>query len=111
MLHVSTNVSSPPTLPQIIAPESSTISDWSALRRAIDVKESLLRRRPFKWLATLPAHVGPMATARQYARIVNSIGDSLPAILWSAVTIAEPKIPRKVFAPYVHKAEIDLLPV
>jgi hypothetical protein len=157
MLHASTNVPSTATVPQSFAPEPSTISDWPALRRAINVKESQLRKRTFKWLATLPAHVRPMATARQYARIVNRIGDlwshceftrlhfqgllidrrqdrrgfpgvvrhelevlqhyyfehlsGLPAILWSAVPVAEPKIPHKVFAPYVHKAEIDILPV
>jgi hypothetical protein len=38
---------------------------WNALHRAIDVKERLLRKGTFKWLATLPAHVRPMATARQ----------------------------------------------
>jgi hypothetical protein len=98
-----------------------------------------------------------MATARQYARIANRIGDlwphceftrlyfqsllidrrqgregfpsvvryelevlqeyyfehlsGLPAILWDAVPVAEPKIPHKVFAPYVHQAEIDILPL
>jgi hypothetical protein len=35
----------------------------------------------------------------------------LPAILWDAVPVAEPKIPHKVFAPYVHKGEIDILPL
>ena len=34
----------------------------------------------------------------------------LPAILWDAVPVAEPKIPRKVFARHVHNAEIDILP-
>ena len=35
----------------------------------------------------------------------------LPAVLWDAVPVAEPKIPNKVFAPYGHKAEIDILPL
>ena len=34
----------------------------------------------------------------------------LPAILWDAVPVAGPKIPRKVFARHVHNAEIDILP-
>jgi hypothetical protein len=78
MSHASTNVSSTTADPQRVSLEPGTISDWHALRRAIDVKESVLRKRTFKWLATLPADVRPMATARQYARIVNRIG-----ALWS----------------------------
>ena len=157
MLHASKGVSSTTTAPRGLSLEPSTVSDWHAIRRAIDVKESHLRKRTFKWLATLPANVRPMATARQYARIVNRIGDlwshceftrlyfqsllidrrpdregfpsvvrhelevlqhyyfehlsGLPAILWNAVPVVEPKIPHKVFAPYVHQAEIDILPV
>ena len=157
MLHTRTGVSSTTTVAKSLSLEPSTISEWHALRRTVDVKESHLRKRTFKWLATLPANVRPMATARQYARIVNRIGDlwshcefarlyfqsllidrrqgregfpgvvrhelevlqnyyfehlsGLPAILWSAVPVAEPRIPHKVFAPYVHKAEIDILPV
>ena len=157
MVHASTNVPSTNTDPQAVSLEPSTVSEWHALRRAIDVKESRLRERTFKWLATLPATVRPMATARQYARIVNRIGDlwahceftrlyfqsllidrrqgregfpgvvrdelevlqqyyfehlsGLPALLWDAVPVAERKIPHKVFAPYVHKAEIDILPL
>src|SRR5688572_6656523 len=52
--------------------------DWAELRRPIDDKENNLRRPTIKWLATLPATVRPMATARQYSRIVNRIGN-----LWS----------------------------
>ena len=157
MLHSGTDVPSIATVPQGFSPEPSTISDWHALRRPVDAKENQLRVRTFKWLATLPAHVRPMATARQYARIVNRIGDlwphcestrlyfqgllidrrqgrlgfpavvrhelevlqhyyfenlsGLPAILWNAVPVAEPKIPHKVFAPYAHRAEIDILPL
>ncbi len=35
----------------------------------------------------------------------------LPAILWDAVPLAEPKIPHKVFALQTHKGEIDILPL
>ena len=157
MLRPDTTVPSRLGDPQRLTLEPGTVSDWNALHRAIDVKERLLHKRTFKWLATLPAHVRPMATARQYARIVNRIGDlwahceftrlhfqsllidrrpgregfpsvvrhelevlqhyyfehlsGLPAILWDAVPVAEPKIPHKVFAPYVHKGEIDILPL
>ena len=157
MVRPNTRVPSAATDPQRLPLEPTTISDWHALRKAIDVKETLLRTRTFKWLATLPAHVRPMATARQYARIVNRIGDlwahceftrlyfqsllidrrpgregfpsavrhelevlqdyyfehlsGLPAILWDAVPVAEPKIPHKVFAPHLHSAEIDILPL
>jgi hypothetical protein len=157
MLRPNTRIPSSAADAQGLSLEPSAVSDWHALRRAVNVKESLLRRRTFKWLATLPAHVRPMATARQYARIVNRISDlwshceftrlyfqsllidrrqgregfpsvvkyelevlqdyyfehlsGLPAILWDAVPVAEPKIPHKVFAPYVHKGEIDILPL
>jgi hypothetical protein len=143
--------------PQGLSLEASAVSDRNGLRGAVNVKESRLRTRTFKWLATLPAHVRPMATARQYARIANRIGDlwphceftrlyfqsllidrrpgregfpsvvryelevlqdyyfehlsGLPALLWDAVPVAERKIPHKVFAPYMHKAEIDILPL
>jgi hypothetical protein len=46
-------------------PEPGTVSDWNALHRAIDVKERLLRKGTFKWPATLPTHVRPIATERQ----------------------------------------------
>jgi len=157
MLRPSASVPSTAIEPQGLSLEPSAVSDRDALRGAVNVKESRLRTRTFKWLATLPAHVRPMATARQYARIANRIGDlwphceftrlyfqsllinrrpgregfpsvvryelevlqdyyfehlsGLPAILWDAVPVAEPKIPHKVFAPYVHQAEIDILPL
>jgi hypothetical protein len=150
-----TNVPSIAPVPQGFSPEPNTISDWQAVRQAVGANESHLRVRTFKWMATLPAHVRPMAAGRQYARIVNRIADlwshcestrlyfqgllidrrpgregfpaavrhelevlqdyyfehlsGLPAILWNAVPVAEPKIPNKVFAPYVHKTEIDIL--
>jgi hypothetical protein len=48
------------------------------VRRTVAAKDSVLHERTFKWLATLPRGVRPMATARQYPRIANRIGD-----LWS----------------------------
>jgi hypothetical protein len=157
MLRTNTSVPITAIEPPGLSLEPGAVSHGDALRRSGNVKESLLRRRTFKWLATLPAHVRPMATARQYARIANRIGDlwphceftrlyfqsllidrrpgregfpsvvryelevlqdyyfehlsGLPAILWDAVPVAEPKIPHKVFAPYVHQAEIDILPL
>ena len=157
MLHARTDVPSIAIPQQGFSPEPATVSDWQTVRRTVDVKDSQLRVRTFKWLATLPAHVRPMATARQYARIVNRIGDlwahcestrlyfqgllidrregregfpsvvrrelevlqdyyfehlsGLPAILWNAVPVAEPKIPEKAFASHVHRTEIDLLPI
>lgn len=156
MLRPNTRIPSTAADAQGLSLEPSAVSDRHALRRAVNDKESL-RRRTFKWLATLPAHVRPMATARQYARIVNRISDlwshceftrlyfqsllidrrqgregfpsvvkyelevlqdyyfehlsGLPAILWDAVPVAQPTIPHKVFAPYVHKGEIDILPL
>jgi hypothetical protein len=157
MLHASSHVSSSPAVRRDLSPDSSATSELHALRRAIDPKESHLRERTFKWLATLPANVRPMATARQYARIVNRICDlwahceftrlhfqgllidrrrgregfpaivrhelevlqnyyfehlsGLPAILWNAVPVAEPKIPHKTFASSAHSTEIDILPL
>jgi hypothetical protein len=157
MMQASKNVSSALAVRKDFSAESGKTSEWHALRRAIDPKESHLRARSFKWLATLPANVRPMATARQYARIVNRICDlwthceftrlhfqsllidrrpgregfpaivkdeleilqnyyfehlsGLPAILWTAVPVIEPKIPRKTFASSAHPTEIDLLPL
>lgn len=156
---MSPNASAPSTAsdPQGLSLEPAAVSDSQELRREINVKDSLLRERTFKWLATLPAHLRPMATARQYPRIVNRIGDlwshgeytrlhfqsllldrrpgregfpsvvrheievlqdyyfenlsGLPAILWDAVPLAQPKIPYTVFAPHVQKTEIDILPL
>ena len=156
MSYTSTNVHSA-TIPPALSLEASPPSEWHALRRAIDAKESHLRERTFKWLATLPAAVRPMATARQYARIVNRLSDlwahcestrlyfqsllidrrqdregfpaavkeeleilqnyyfehlsGLPAILWDAVPVTEPKIPHKVFPPHASRTEIDILPL
>jgi hypothetical protein len=115
-----------------------------------------LRERTFKWLATLPAEVRPMATAREYPRIANRIGElwgsceysrlymqgllkdrrsgrkgfpalirkelqtlqtyyfehlsALPAVLWDAVPMHEPKIPHKAPANASNYTEIEILP-
>jgi hypothetical protein len=50
-------------------------SGWEGLRAALKRKDVELRTRTIKWLATLPAGVRPMRTARAYPRIVNKIGD------------------------------------
>jgi hypothetical protein len=55
--------------------EHGSVAEWQAVRRAADANDSALHDRAFKWLATLPADMRPMATARQYPRIVNRIGD------------------------------------
>jgi hypothetical protein len=133
-----------------------TTIGWNAVRRVF-LQDTPLHERTFKWLATLPPKVRPMATARQYPRIVNRIGDlwthceytrlflqsllndrrggrrglpavirrelealqlyyfehlsGLPAVLWNAVPLAEPKIPKKVFAPISRNTMIEILPV
>jgi hypothetical protein len=127
-----------------------------AARRAILAYDPL-QERTFKWLATLPAEVRPMATARQYPRIANRIGElwgnceysrlymqgllkdrrsgrkgfpaeikaelavlqtyyfenlsGLPAVLWDAVPLHEPRIPHKAPAIATNNAEIELLPL
>ncbi len=58
--------------------ESGTPSDWQAVRRPVDATDNVLQDRTFKWLATLPADVRPMATAQLYPRIVNRIGNLWP---------------------------------
>lgn len=134
-----------------------TVTAWRTVRRAADTTETILRQRTFRWLATLPASDRPMATARQYPRIANRIGDlwshceytrlylqsllidrrggrkglpsevkreierlqryyfenlsGLPAVLWNAVPLMEPKIPQKVFPPIYKSAEIELRPL
>lgn len=127
-----------------------------AARRAILAYDPL-QERTFKWLATLPAEVRPMATARQYPRIANRIGElwgnceysrlymqgllkdrrsgrkgfpaeitlelaalqtyyfenlsGLPAVLWDAVPIHEPRFPHKAPANVTSNLEIELLPL
>jgi hypothetical protein len=55
-----------------------TVTDWLAVRRAVDTKDADLRERTFKWLATLPRSVRPMTTARKYPRIANRMCDLWP---------------------------------
>jgi hypothetical protein len=78
MSHATFSTSSNAAVSPSVSLEPDRLCDWAALRRAVDAKESDLRSRTIKWLATLPASTRPMATARQYSRIVNRIGD-----LWS----------------------------
>lgn len=54
-----------------------TTTGWNAVRQVF-LQDTPLHERTFKWLATLPPTIRPMATARRYPRIVNRIGD-----LWS----------------------------
>lgn len=56
-------------------PPRIATSDWPATRGADDPNNNILHVRTVKWLAALPADVRPMATARQYPRIVNRIDD------------------------------------
>lgn len=58
--------------------ESETVTDWRTVRRDVDPKDAYLRERTFKWMATLPASIRPMATARQYPRIANRIAGLWP---------------------------------
>ena len=127
-----------------------------AARRAILAYDPL-QERTFKWLATLPAEVRPMATARQYPRIANRIGElwgnceysrlymqgllkdrrsgrkgfpalirreletlqtyyflnlsALPAVLWNAVPLNEPKIPHRAPATFSNHSEIEIMPL
>jgi len=48
--------------------------DWHTVRQGAGTNDGL-RDRTFKWLATLPAAVRPMATGREYPRILNRMGD------------------------------------
>jgi hypothetical protein len=60
MLRPTASVPSTASDPQGLSLEPGTVTDCQALRSVINVKDSLLRERTFKWLATLPAHVRPM---------------------------------------------------
>jgi len=51
----------------------SASSGYDAHRTVI--ADVALHERTFKWLATLPAEVRPMVTAREYPRIANRIGE------------------------------------
>jgi len=50
-------------------------ADWAQVRRDLALADRILLDRTFKWLATLPPAVRPMASGAQYPRIVNRIGD------------------------------------
>lgn len=87
-------------------------ADWHSVRRLLDAGESVLHDRTFKWLATLPADVRPMATGRQYPRILNRIGD-----LWAHCEytrlhlqslLIDRRRARKGFPPQVRK-ELETL--
>jgi hypothetical protein len=137
--------------------EAGEVPDWEALRKANDAEDNVLHVRTVKWLAKLPADLRPMATARQYPRIVNRLDDlwsqceytrlyfqsllidrrkgrkgfppevkkelealqhyyfehlsGLPAILWNAVPVCPPRIPKTAFALLSDSMEIDVMPV
>ncbi len=50
-------------------------SDWQEIRQQGAPDEAMLHEPTFKWLATLPPAVRPIATGRAFPRIVNRIGD------------------------------------
>ena len=50
-------------------------ADWAQTRRALEPGDRVLLDRTFKWIASLPPAVRPMAAGAQYPRIVNRIGD------------------------------------
>jgi len=129
---------------------------WHAVREPPHADDLDLLDRTFKWLATLPPEVRPMATGRAYPRIVNRLSDlwpsceytrlyfqsllidrregrrgfplavrqeletlqhhyfvhhsGLPAILWNAVPVRPPRIPRQVFPRHPESNAIDILP-
>ena len=56
-------------------PQPDSGPAWQTVRQPANPKDGDLRHRTFRWLATLPADVRPLATGRQYPRIVNRIGD------------------------------------
>jgi hypothetical protein len=56
-------------------PAHGEAADWGHVRRPVALSDRALLDRTFKWLATLPPSVRPMATGAQYPRIVNRIGD------------------------------------
>ncbi len=57
--------------------ESGVVSDWQALRHAIDPNDNIVHNRTVKWLASLPVDVRPMVTGHRYPRLLNRI-----AYLW-----------------------------
>ncbi len=57
------------------APSPVPSLEGEAARRSPGGGERPLRDRTFRWLATLPADLRPIATGRQYPRIVNRIAD------------------------------------
>ena len=122
-----------------------------------EITDVSLQERTFKWLATLPAEIRPMVTAREYPRIANRIGElwgnceysrlymqgllkdrrsgrkgfpalirreletlqtyyflnlsALPAVLWNAVPLNEPKIPHRAPTTVSNNSEIEIMPV
>jgi hypothetical protein len=156
MLNPYTDIAPGAAADPTFAGSSDTTTGWHAVRRVF-LQDTPLHERSFKWLATLPIKVRPMATARRYPRIVNRICDlwahceytrlylqsltndrrggrrgfpaairqelealqryyfenlsGLPAVLWNAVPLTEPKIPRIVFAPISRNTAIEILPL
>jgi len=92
--------------------EPGTVSDWRAVRRANDANDDVLQERTFKWLATLPADVRPMATARQYPRVVNRIDDLWAQCeytrLYFQSLLIDRRKGRKGFPPEVRR-ELEVL--
>jgi len=92
--------------------QAGTVSDWQAVRRTSDPNDSALHDRSFKWLAALPTDMRPMATARQYPRIINRIGDLWGHCeytrLYFQALLVDRRTGRKGFPPEV-KRELEAL--
>jgi hypothetical protein len=77
------------------------------MRQPLDANESALHDRTFKWIASLPAEVRPMATGRQYPRIVNRIGDLWPHCEYTRLhfqsLLVDRREGRNGFPPLVRK--------
>jgi hypothetical protein len=91
--------------------DCAAAADWSAQRTASGGDEAL-HERTFKWIASLPPAIRPVATGRRYPRIVNRIGDLWGHCEYSRLyfqsLLIERRAGRKGFPPEI-RCELEAL--
>jgi len=97
---------------EMISRDVETVTEWKVVRKAIDDTKAILHQRTFKWLATLPAELRPMETARKLPRIANRICDLWPKCEYTRLYFQSLLIDRRggrAGLPDAIKREIEAL--